>query len=110
MSKEITLTKENFKNEVLDSKVPVLVDFWATFCGPCRMIGPIVDELAAEYDGKAKVGKVNTEEQTDLAGEYGVISIPTLIFFKNGKPVDQVIGAVPKNAIAKKLDALLQTT
>jgi thioredoxin 1 len=110
MSKEITLTKENFKNEVLDSKVPVLVDFWATFCGPCRMIGPIVDELAAEYDGKAKVGKVNTEEQTDLAGEYGVISIPTLIFFKNGKPVDQVIGAVPKNVIAKKLDALLQTT
>jgi thioredoxin 1 len=110
MSKEITLTKENFKNEVLDSKVPVLVDFWATFCGPCRMIGPIVDELAAEYDGKAKIGKVNTEEQTDLAGEYGVISIPTLIFFKNGKPVDQVIGAVPKNVIAKKLDALLQTT
>jgi thioredoxin 1 len=107
MSKEIVLTKENFKNEVLDSKVPVLVDFWATWCGPCRMIGPIVDELAAEYDGKAKVGKVNTEEQTDLAGEYGVISIPALIFFKNGKPVDQVIGAVPKNVIAKKLDALL---
>jgi thioredoxin 1 len=110
MSKEIVLTKENFKNEVLDSKVPVLVDFWATWCGPCRMIGPIVDELAAEYDGRAKVGKVNTEEQTDLAGEYGVISIPTLILFKNGKPVDQVIGAVPKNAIAKKMDALLQST
>jgi thioredoxin 1 len=107
MSKEMVLTKENFKTEVLDSKVPVLVDFWATWCGPCRMIGPIVDELAAEYEGRAKVGKVNTEEQTDLAGEYGVISIPTLIFFKNGKPVDQVIGAVPKNAIAKKLDALL---
>jgi thioredoxin 1 len=107
MSKEMVLTKENFKTEVLDSKVPVLVDFWATWCGPCRMIGPIVDELAAEYEGRAKVGKVNTEEQTDLAGEYGVISIPTLILFKNGKPVDQVIGAVPKNAIAKKLDALL---
>ena len=110
MSKEITLTRENFKNEVLDSKVPVLVDFWATWCGPCRMIGPIVDELAAEYDGKAKVGKVNTEEQADLAGEYGVISIPTLIFFKNGKPVDQITGALPKKVIAKKLDALLQTT
>jgi thioredoxin 1 len=107
MSKEIVFTKENFKNEVLESKVPVLVDFWATWCGPCRMIGPIVDELAAEYEGRAKVGKVNTEEQTDLAGEYQVISIPTLILFKNGKPVDQVIGAVPKNAIAKKLDALL---
>jgi thioredoxin 1 len=107
MSKEIVFTKENFKSEVLDSKVPVLVDFWATWCGPCKMIGPIVDELAAEYDGRAKVGKINTEEQTDLAGEYGVISIPTLILFKDGKPVDQVIGAVPKNAIVKKLDALL---
>jgi thioredoxin 1 len=71
------------------------------------MIGPIIDELAKEYDGKAKVGKVNSEQQTDLAGEYGVISIPTLIFFKNGKPVDQIIGAVPKSGIAKKLDALI---
>jgi thioredoxin 1 len=107
MSKEVILTKENFKAEVLDSKIPVLVDFWATWCGPCKMIGPIIDELAKEYDGKAKVGKVNSEEQTDLAGEYGVISIPTLIFFKNGTPVDQIIGAVPKNGIAKKLDALI---
>jgi len=107
MSEEVILTKENFKTEVLESKIPVLVDFWATWCGPCKMIGPIVDELAKEYKGKAKVGKVNSEEQADLAGEYGVISIPTLIFFKNGKPVDQIIGAVPKNGIAKKLDALI---
>jgi thioredoxin 1 len=107
MSREVTLTRENFKAEVIDSSLPVLVDFWASWCGPCRMIGPVVEELAAEYDGKAKVGKVNTEEQADLSGEYGVISIPTLIFFKNGKPVDQIIGAVPKAAIAKKLDALV---
>jgi thioredoxin 1 len=107
MSKEVVLTKENFKAEVLESKVPVLVDFWATWCGPCRMIGPIVDELAGEYEGRAKVGKVNSEEQPDLSGEYGVISIPTIIFFKNGKPVDQITGAVPKSAIAKKLDALI---
>lgn len=107
MSKEILLTKENFKIEVLESKVPVLVDFWAKWCSPCRMIAPVIEELAESYAGKAKIVKVNTEEQADLAGEYGVISIPAIIFFKNGKPVDQIIGAVPKNAIIKKLDALL---
>lgn len=107
MSEEVILTKENFKSEVLESKIPVLVDFWATWCGPCKMIGPIMDELAKEYSGKAKIGKVDSGEQTDLAGEYGVVSIPTLIFFKNGKPVDQIIGAVPKNGIVKKLEALI---
>ncbi|HHS12734.1 MAG TPA: thioredoxin [bacterium] len=108
MSKEITLTDANFKSEVLESKVPVLVDFWASWCGPCRMVGPIVEEIADEYDGKARVGKVNTEENATITGEYGIISIPTLIFFKDGKPVDQIIGAVPKEAIKKKLDALLK--
>lgn len=107
MSKEITLTDDNFKSEVLESDVPVLVDFWATWCGPCRMVGPIVEEIADDYDGKAKVGKVNTEDNAKITGEYGIISIPTLIFFKDGKPVDQIIGAVPKDAITKKLDALL---
>jgi thioredoxin 1 len=107
MPHEIILTKENFKAEVLESKVPVLVDFWASWCAPCRMVGPMVEQIADEYLGKAKVGKVNTEEQPDLAGEYGVISLPTLIFFKGGKPVDQVIGALPKTAISKKMDALL---
>lgn len=107
MSKEIMLTKDNFQAEVLESKVPVLVDFWATWCGPCRMIAPVIEELAESYAGKAKIGKVNAEEQAHLAGEYGVVSIPTMIFFKSGKPVDQITGAVPKNAIAKKLDALL---
>jgi thioredoxin 1 len=107
MSSEIVLTKDNFKTEVLDSKEPVLVDFWATWCGPCKAIGPVLAELAQAYAGRAKIGKVNSEQQAELAGEYGVISIPTLIFFKNGKPVDQIIGAVPKNVISKKLDALL---
>ncbi|HDQ44069.1 MAG TPA: thioredoxin [bacterium] len=108
MGKAIELNADNFKSEVIDSDLPVLVDFWATWCGPCRMVGPIVDELAGEYEGKIKIGKVNTEENTALAGEYGVISIPTLLIFKDGKPVDQIIGAVPKSIIAKKLDGVSQ--
>lgn len=107
MGKAIELNSDNFKSEVLDSDLPVLVDFWATWCGPCRMVGPIVEELAEDYAGKAKITKVNTEENATLAGEYGVISIPTLLIFKGGQPVDQIIGAVPKNVIAQKLDAVV---
>lgn len=107
MAKPITLTKNNFQKEILDAKIPCLVDFWASWCGPCKMIAPAIDELAGTYEGKVKIGKVNTEEEPELTAEYRVISIPTLIFFKDGKPVDQIIGAVPKAEIVKKIDTLL---
>jgi thioredoxin 1 len=108
MSKEITLTDANFKSEVLDSDIPVLVDFWASWCAPCRMIAPAVEQIAEEYAGKAKVGKVNTEDVPGVTAQYGIISIPTLIIFKGGKPVDQIVGAVPKEIIAQKLDGVLK--
>lgn len=98
---EITITKENFEKEVLKSDIPVLVDFWATWCGPCRMLSPIVDEIADEVEGKAKVGKINVDEQPELAAEYRVMSIPTLLLFRNGEAVAQTIGAQPKEQIEK---------
>jgi len=107
MGKEVTFTDANFKKEVLESDIPVLVDFWASWCAPCRMVSPIVEEVGKEYEGKVKVGKLNVEENPKITGEYGIISIPTLIIFKDGKPADQIIGAVPKNVIMKKLDAIL---
>lgn len=101
---EITLTMENFEAEVLQSDKPVLVDFWATWCGPCRMIAPVVEEIAKEYAGKVKVGKVNVDEQPQLAAAFSIESIPTIKIFKNGKVTDSVIGYQPK----EKLEALLK--
>ena len=107
MSEPITLTDGNFSAEVLDSDVPVLVDFWATWCGPCRMIAPIVRELSSEYEGKAKVCKLDVDSAQKTAAEFGIRSIPTLLIFKGGKVADHLIGAVPKQQITEKLDASL---
>ena len=98
MSNVITVTSENFDSEVLTSEKPVLVDFWASWCGPCRMLSPIVDEIAEEVQ-TIKIGKVNVDEQQDLAGKFGVMSIPTLILFKNGQPVNKSVGAKSKAAL-----------
>lgn len=107
MSKPLELTDSNFSSEVESSSEPVLVDFWAEWCGPCRMIGPIVEELAGEYEGKAKIGKVNVDVNPEVSVKYGIRSIPALLIFKDGEVVDQIIGAVPKTQIKKQLDAQL---
>ncbi|NTW60413.1 MAG: thioredoxin [Nitrospirae bacterium] len=101
------VTSATWDQEVLKSTTLVLVDFWAVWCGPCRMVAPIVDEISKEYAGKLKVLKLNTDENPDVAGRYKIMGIPTLMFFKNGERVDQVVGAVPKAQLKVKVDSLL---
>ena len=103
---EVQITSENFES-LKNGAQPLVVDFWATWCGPCRMIGPIVSELAEQYDGKIVVGKCDVEENDDLAAEFGIRSIPTILFFKNGQIVDKLVGGVPKATLEQKFESLL---
>jgi len=103
----LQITDANFEELVLKSDKPVLVDFWAEWCGPCRVVGPIVEELSIDYDGKAVVGKVDVDSNPEISMKFGIRNIPTLLVFKNGQVVDKQVGAVAKNVLAKKLDAQL---
>jgi len=107
MSKPVEIEEATFKEKVLEAETPVLVDFWAPWCAPCRMVAPVVEELAEEYDGKVSFFKVNVDNNPRIAGQYGVMSIPTLILFKAGQPVTNVVGFRPKAELKKSLDAAL---
>ena len=101
------MTDDSFTNEVLNSELPVLVDFWAEWCGPCKMVSPIVEELSNEYNGKVKVAKLDVDSNPQTATNYGIRGIPTLLMFKDGSAVDQIVGAVPKTQIAERLDKII---
>ncbi|MEN9447604.1 MAG: hypothetical protein RJA25_894 [Bacteroidota bacterium] len=103
----VEITDNNFKEKVLDNSGVALVDFWAEWCGPCRLIGPVVEELSKEYDGKATIGKLNVDDNRDVAAQYGIMSIPTLLIFKNGQVVEKHVGLATKNDLKKKIDAHL---
>ncbi len=105
--KPVEITDENFEAEVIKSDKPVLIDFWAVWCGPCKLIAPIVEELAGEYDGKVKIGKLDVDSNQQTSIKFGVRSIPTLLLFKGGNLKDTIIGAVPKSKIVEKLNAVL---
>lgn len=108
MAEPVAVTDATFEEKVLRSQVPVLVDFWAPWCGPCRMIAPIVEELAREYDGRVQVAKVNTDNSPEWASRFGVYGIPTLILFKSGEEADRVVGVVPKKTLQQKLENVLR--
>ncbi|MBD80503.1 MAG: thioredoxin [Crocinitomicaceae bacterium] len=103
----LEFTDGNFQEEALNTDKPVIVDFWAEWCGPCKMVGPLVQQIAEEYDGKAVVGKLNVDLNPETAGKYGIRSIPTILYLKNGEIVDKQVGAVPKDVLVKKLEAQL---
>lgn len=104
---DLVFTDQNFEEEVLKSNIPVLVDFWAQWCIPCRTVSPIIEDLAKEYDGKVKVGKMNVDKNSQIAGQYGVMSIPSIIFFKNGQPVKTMIGAQAKENYKQEIEQVL---
>ncbi|MDF1545584.1 MAG: thioredoxin [bacterium] len=107
MSQPVTITDDSFEQEVLKSGTPVIVDFWATWCGPCKMIAPILEEIAGEYSGKVKVAKLDVDSNNKTAAQYNIMSIPSLLFFKNGEVVDQVVGAIPKAQLSQRIDKIL---
>ena len=108
MSEPVAIDDSNFEQVVLNSKIPVLLDFWAAWCAPCRMVAPVVDELAQEYDGKVSFGKVDVDQNPKIASKYGIMSIPTLILFKDGKPITNMVGFKPKAQLKQSLDSILE--
>ena len=109
MPEPMDVNAENWQSAVVNSELPVMVDFWAEWCGPCKMIAPAVHDLALEYEGKLNVAKLDVDSSPEIASQYGIRSIPALLFFKNGQPIDQIVGAVPKPGLKRKIDAVLES-